>query len=93
MEPIWMQEVPRMSTTLTLKNVPDDVYERLKAAAEANRRSLNGQAIVCLEAALTLEEATPSARLTRARELRARLGTTRQFKAREINAFKREGRS
>lgn len=41
-----------MATILTLKNIPDAVYERLKASAEAHRRSLNSEAIVCLEAAL-----------------------------------------
>ncbi len=41
-----------MATTLTLKNIPDLVYQRLKASAEENRRSLNSEAIVCLEMAL-----------------------------------------
>ena len=30
-----------MSATLTLKNIPAPVYERLKLSAQANRRSLN----------------------------------------------------
>lgn len=30
-----------MPTTITLNNLPDDVYERLKQSAEAHRRSLN----------------------------------------------------
>lgn len=41
-----------MSVSITLKNVPELVYARLKAMAEENRRSLNSQAIVCLEQAL-----------------------------------------
>ncbi len=41
-----------MPTTLTLKNIPDEVYERLKASAEKHRRSLNSEAIVCLESVL-----------------------------------------
>ena len=41
-----------MPTTLTLKNIPDTVYARLKAAAEMHRRSLNSEAIVCLESVL-----------------------------------------
>ena len=44
-----------MPTTLTLKNIPDEVYARLKAAAEAHRRSLNSEAIVCLESVLLPE--------------------------------------
>lgn len=38
--------------TLTIKNLPDDLYARLKERAERHRRSLNGEAITCLEAAL-----------------------------------------
>ncbi len=41
-----------MPTTLTLKNIPDDVYERLKDSADLHRRSLNSEAIVCLESVL-----------------------------------------
>ena len=41
-----------MPTSVTLKNIPDAVYERLKAAAELHRRSLNSEAIVCLESVL-----------------------------------------
>jgi antitoxin FitA len=38
--------------TLTLKNLPDDVYARLKSQAAENRRSLNAEAIRCLESVL-----------------------------------------
>ncbi len=38
--------------TLTIRNVPENLHERLKAEAEANRRSLNQQTIVLLEAGL-----------------------------------------
>lgn len=39
--------------TLTLKNVPDDLHRRLKARAERNHRSLNREAIRCLEASVS----------------------------------------
>lgn len=39
-----------MPATLTLENMPDETYERLKAAAASSRR-LNREAIVVLEAA------------------------------------------
>jgi len=32
-----------MPTTLTLKNIPDFVYDRLKLSAEAHRRSMNSE--------------------------------------------------
>lgn len=80
-----------MPVSLTLKNVPDAVYERLKAAAELNRRSLNSEAIVCLESVLLPSRVAPSERLARARELRASL-LPGQFTAKDIDAAKRQGR-
>ena len=80
-----------MPTTLTLKNIPDAVYERLKAAAEMHRRSMNSEAIVCLEAVLMPTKLTPSKRLARARELRAAL-PQRTFLATDIDLAKQEGR-
>jgi antitoxin VapB len=38
--------------TLVLRNVPDDLYERLKATAVAHRRSMTQEAIVSLRTAL-----------------------------------------
>lgn len=80
-----------MPTTLTLKNIPDEVYERLKASAVEHRRSLNSEAIVCLESALLPGRIEPAERIARARALRGTLGKTK-FRAREIDALKREGR-
>jgi plasmid stability protein len=80
-----------MPTTLTLKNIPDEVYERLKASAEAHRRSLNSEAIVCLEAMLLPATIDPTERLARARDLRESLGKVK-FKAKDIQALKTEGR-
>jgi len=81
-----------MPTTLTLKNIPDEVYERLKASAEMHRRSMNSEAIVCLEAVLVPTKVATSERLARARELRAML-TGRRFAARDIDVFKKDGRA
>jgi plasmid stability protein len=80
-----------MPTTLTLKNIPDTVYERLKAAAEMHRRSMNSEAIVCLETVLMPTRLAPSERLARARELRASL-PQRTFHADDIDLAKRDGR-
>ena len=38
-----------MPTTFTLKNIPDDVYERIKESAQSNRRSVNGELVFILE--------------------------------------------
>ena len=81
-----------MPTTITLKNIPDDVYDRLRLSAEAHRRSMNSEAIVCLEAVLLPTRVTPTERLARARELRAALSKG-EYSASEIDKLKREGRS
>lgn len=56
--------------TLTIKNVPDDLYARLKRRAELNRRSLNSEVIVCIERAVRSRRVSPEAILARARRLR-----------------------
>jgi len=35
--------------TLTIKNIPDDLYEDLKRYAELNRRSMNSEVILAIE--------------------------------------------
>ncbi len=59
-----------MATTITLKNLPDDLYQRLKEAAKANHRSLNSEVIACLEKNLLSAQVYPQERLNRARQLR-----------------------
>ena len=80
-----------MPTTLTLKNIPAEVYERLKVSAETHRRSLNSEAIVCLESMLLPKRITASERLARARALRAALSNSK-FQAKDISAYKQEER-
>jgi plasmid stability protein len=80
-----------MPVTLTLKNIPEDVYQRLKRSAETHRRSLNSEAIVCLEAVLAPHRLPPSERLARARALREQLAPA-DFKTADIDAAKRQGR-
>ncbi|MEM7535821.1 MAG: DNA-binding protein [Chloroflexota bacterium] len=35
--------------TITIKNIPDKLYELLKASAKTNRRSINNEIIICIE--------------------------------------------
>ena len=82
--------VDDMPTTLTLKNIPDDVYEALKSTAAANRRSLNSEAIVQLERSLAVRARSPEDILARVDALRAELKG--EFLPRDIDDFKRRGR-
>ena len=86
---LWLESA--VPTTLTLKNIPDAVYDRLKRAAEMHRRSLNSEVIVCLESVLMPTRMMPSERIARARGLRAALPPGK-FRARDMDAAKREGR-
>lgn len=56
--------------TITVKNIPPDLYERLKQCAKANRRSINSEIIVCIEQAVGGRKAQPEDVLGRARKLR-----------------------
>ena len=58
-------------TTLTIKNIPNNVYESLKHAAEINRRSMNSEAIICLETVLAPTQMTTAEKLARVRAVRA----------------------
>ena len=56
--------------SITVKNVPADLYERLKQSAQANRRSINAEIIVCIERAVSSQPVDPEVVISRARQLR-----------------------
>jgi antitoxin FitA len=80
-----------MPTNLNIENIPDELYEQLKVAAQICRRSLNSEAILCLEKALRKSKMPASERIARAVELRAELDP-KKFNSDDIDQFKREGR-
>jgi plasmid stability protein len=57
--------------TITVKNIPDDLYLALKQAAEATHRSVNGEIIARIEQTLRRERPDAAAILARARRSRA----------------------
>lgn len=81
-----------MPVTITLKNIPDAVYEQLKVAAEVHHRSLNSEVIACLETILLPLKKAPQERLARARILRSRL-SVKDVNAADIDDFKNQGRA
>lgn len=58
---------------MTIKNIPDNLYQKLKDAAQIHHRSLNSEIIYCLEAVLTPCKMTTAERLQRARSLRPQI--------------------
>lgn len=55
---------------LTIKNIPDSLYEQLKSSAEMHRRSINSEVLICLEHTLLAKKYTPHDRLERIERLR-----------------------
>ena len=80
-----------MAKTLTLKNLPDALHARLAAAARRHRRSLNNEAIVCLEAGLGATPGSVEQQLAEIRALRQSLGP-QSFDPADIDTARREGR-
>ena len=77
--------------TLTIKNLPDDIYAALGELAKKHRRSINSEAIVQLEKAVQNIDPDNERRLERIRRLRDSLPDvwlTDEF----LNFAKNEGR-
>ncbi len=56
--------------TLTLKNIPEPLYDLLKQAASLHRRSLNSEILFQLEEALTPRQRDVSVLIQKARAVR-----------------------
>ena len=56
--------------TLTLKNIPPEIYERIKIQAKNNHRSINGEILSILEQAISIPPIDVKATLERTRKLR-----------------------
>jgi len=55
---------------LTIKNIPDDLYDRLKDAARTHRRSMNSEILYCVERILVPYKVDVSEHLAMARKIR-----------------------
>lgn len=58
--------------TLTIKNMPDELYRLLKESARRQRRSINSEALLRLELALRAVREDEEDLLERIRDLRGR---------------------
>ena len=58
--------------TITVKNIPEALYEQLKQSARAHRRSINSEILVCIERAVSPQRVDAEVRIARARQLRER---------------------
>ena len=77
--------------TLTIKGMPDPLYQALKQRASEHRRSLNSEILVSLEQAVAAAPADTQALLARADALRTALRVPPLTDAR-LRAAKARGR-
>jgi len=78
--------------TMTIKGVPDALLRDLKLRAKANRRSLNGEVLACLERVVRGRHRTAEELLAMADAVRER--TRVPYLTDEmLNTWKREGRA
>lgn len=78
--------------TVTIKNIPEEIYERIKLQAKANRRSVNSEIISIFEKAVPTRTPMDVKKvLERARKVRE-FTVDNTITEDEINRWKREGR-
>jgi len=58
---------------LTIKNIPEDLYNELKHVAEQHHRSINSEVIVCLKRSLFPKQVSPEDRLNSIQALRSQI--------------------
>ena len=77
--------------SITVKNIPADIYERLKKSAEISRRSINSEVIACIERAVRSQQIDPDLLLFNARKLRSKT-SSHPIRDDEFNRAKTSGR-
>lgn len=78
--------------SITIKNIPQELYEKLKITASLNHRSLNNETINCLESVLMPQQLSVADKLLRAKRIRTKLGNA-VFDPDEIQNAIEEGRA
>jgi len=58
--------------TITVKNIPPEIYEKLKQSAQISRRSINSEIIACIERVVRSRQVNPELLLANARALRTK---------------------
>ncbi|MBV1884587.1 MAG: Arc family DNA-binding protein [Pseudomonadales bacterium] len=75
---------------ITLKNIPDNLYNRLKEAANLHHRSINSELIYCLERTLMPTRKSPEEYIANAQTIRKRV-KAKKLSIKEIQDFKNQG--
>lgn len=77
--------------SLTIKNIPDELYHELKHVAEQHHRSINSEVIMCLKRSLFPKRISPEDRLSGIRTLRSQISPN-TITVEEIEQTINEGR-
>ena len=59
--------------TITVKNMPDDIYEELKNSASIHRRSINSEVIFCIEKVVRSHRLDPNEFFNRVEAMRNKI--------------------
>lgn len=59
-----------MSTSITIRDIPDDIYEKLKQQAELHHRSINSEVIVNLKKMVQSHRKDPTLTIALAKKLK-----------------------
>jgi len=76
--------------TITIKNIPDEIYEKIKQSARLHRRSINNEIIHYLEQILEPKPLDKETLLQRARAVREKAGI--YLTEKELKKLKNQGR-
>ena len=78
-------------TTITVKNIPPEIYEKLKQLAASSHRSINSEVIACIERSVRSQQVNPDLLLASARKFRAKTASY-PITDTEFTQAKNEGR-
>ncbi|MFO8029348.1 MAG: Arc family DNA-binding protein [Cyclonatronaceae bacterium] len=76
--------------SITVKNIPEPIYQQLKKRAQAQHRSINSEIIACLEQSTLSHRPSPEEFLRQARKMRQQ--TKGSLSAQEIQKAIDQGR-
>jgi antitoxin FitA len=77
--------------TITVKNIPAEIYKKLKQHAESSHRSINKEIIACIERSIGSQQVNPDLRLANARTLRIKT-VSHPIKDNKLTQAKNAGR-
>lgn len=76
--------------TITVKNIPERLHQKLKQNASHHHRSLNNEIIACLESTVSATPINSESLLARARKIRSNIAG--QLTEENLHEFKNQGR-